>query len=1848
MSEGLDNVRVYIRVRPLSDRELAEGTARKCVNVLQNSSLILDVRPDPKRFTFDYIGDETTSQQELFEVIGKPISVSCLDGYNGTIFAYGQTGAGKTFTIQGTADPSKDLDPAKVELRGLLPRSNEFIFECIEEARQTGVEFSVRCSYLEIYQEQIIDLLSPDSRNLNIREDIKDGVYVEGLIEQTVSNCIETMDLIKTGARNRHVGQTSMNMESSRSHSVFTMLIESRVTEDGLVNFKSSRFHLIDLAGSERQKLTDAAGDRLKEAGMINKSLSALGNVINSLVDISEGRSRHVHYRDSKLTFLLKDSLGGNSKTCIVAAISPAAMHFSETLSTLKFAQRAKLIKNRAVVNEDTSGTVGILKEEVRRLKEEVSRTRQISELTAMQCPKCTGAVVETSSEGSAGRVLQLEKLLEHNLRLRLDTELRLHQEIEQKNSVLQSLQTALSRYEKKVSNDKMVLKFRDSTIARLQANRPLDSTAEVDALREEIQMVRDQLEFNPLAAKLFAENEGLKQEIERLKTEKGSVLRTRLQDNEDFTAKLADTLKESVAAQEQAQDVLQEMLLYRTGEKVPSPLKAKLKEELEQVKSDSELKLEAVQEELLRTLDDKEIEEAKLIKKLALQAKRIEELSVENEQLLRSVRGVSASESVKVDKILQSTVEHSEVALSPLRLAALDVSSSPLKSHLASELCRTPVNIVVDDDVFLTPEQTQRSHAVHTSFILGLSPVHLTEFNECGVSPIRNVTDAQSSPRSLDIVETYSSPLRSLTSEVGVSPATPVREEDEQRHKDREANRAVEDLYHQTEVELCQVKSANLALEGRVEALLREHAGLKSVCAEHEGLAKMKLHEAERRVEEQQGCIKTLQGELDTAAQALDGLQMELSAVRAESHEVRGQYTLLTESLKQETARGSLLAASLKQAEDRSQDIQSSLEELKANKEELLEALKQETARGSSLAAALMQVEAKDELVQETLKRLTADKERLIEALKQETAKTSLLTNSVKQVEASGHGLQEILDELRANKEELIEALTQETAKVSGLSTSLSQAEVKDQGLQGTLKQLTAEQGELLEALRQETAKSSLQAASLKAAEVKDHEMQETLAELKANKESLQDALKQETASISLLSAALKQSESNSQHVQGCIEELTANKDELQAALKEECAKAKLVSAALKQAEADKDSIRSQLQESSEKTAKLQASLLEALEDNQLLVHQLKTSAKAAQDSRDLEVQGLKVKLRAAEEDCADLAESFRVKEKEATRLMTRLSQMEDEVSRVSYQLIEAQSVLRSEKEKRAQVEASKAEQQTQLQRLEEELGSVKGQLAISAKDIDRVGRLEGELAERTEQLVKMTEAFESTKEDLERSKVQGRTQGADCVRLYEEQEKFGEKLKKANELYDKTLMRLEFLSEELMSARRTSEHQQQINSSLAVKNAELQSELASLKEDQAKRSSTMLDVSMESASSIENLKAELMSAREEIKNLREENRAKMDILQSTNKNILTTRVEIDIWKRCIDENSQIIADLRKEVRAKTEELSTLKAEQLQRTDADDAQNEVSYLNYVLQQREKELNELKEKGQLYYAQADEAIEFQRKEIDSLNRKLVTLQTEAVQSQDALQLVQGDRDTLLNEMKRLSAAERIEDVRHLLGQMRDFRSRLYEGTDKARSKGRSNSRDEASYLKGQNLHLAEELKRRTDQVDSLHRQLQEARRGKEGADDLQVRRQVVKQYDEIKALTEGLTRVADFVFSLPIARSNPEETSIVESTIKGISSIYDALQCREAELREKSSELLVKSSKLSILEGELLQRKQRTERPAGPLSANFARDFKNPVSRYHALLDASSIKSSSDIPKEKLKLQARYFEKERS
>ena len=283
----------------------------------------------PKNFSFDAVFAADVTQKHIYDTCAAGVVESVLGGYNGTIFAYGQTGAGKTHTMEGRPDPP--------HLRGIIPNSFQHIFDFVGNADKSQ-HYLVRASYLEIYNEEIRDLLSKDPKNsLELKENLETGVYVKDLTSFVVKNATEIDHVMQAGKKNRSVGATLMNQTSSRSHSIFTIVVECAESDGRGDHIRVGKLNLVDLAGSERQSKTGATGDRLKEATKINLSLAALGNVISALVD---GRSSHIPYRDSKLTRLLQNSLGGNAKTVMCANCGPADYNYDETLSTLRYANR--------------------------------------------------------------------------------------------------------------------------------------------------------------------------------------------------------------------------------------------------------------------------------------------------------------------------------------------------------------------------------------------------------------------------------------------------------------------------------------------------------------------------------------------------------------------------------------------------------------------------------------------------------------------------------------------------------------------------------------------------------------------------------------------------------------------------------------------------------------------------------------------------------------------------------------------------------------------------------------------------------------------------------------------------------------------------------------------------------------------------------------------------------------------------------------------------------------------------------------------------------------------------------------------------------------------------------------------------------------------------------------------------------------------------------------------------------------------------------------------------------------------------------------------------------------------
>ncbi|XP_072416991.1 kinesin-like protein KIF13A isoform X5 [Chiloscyllium punctatum] len=446
-------VKVAVRVRPMNRRELELNT--KCVVEMEENQTVLhpppcpntskaDNRKGPKVFAFDHCFwsmDETNKakyagQEVVFKCLGEGILENAFQGYNACIFAYGQTGSGKSFSMMGSVD-----------VPGLIPRLCGALFGRVSKEESESHTFKVEVSYMEIYNEKVRDLLDPKGsrHTLKVREHKVLGPYVDGLSQLAVT-CFEDIEsLMSEGNKSRTVAATNMNEESSRSHAVFSIILTQTLNDlqSGTSGEKVSKLSLVDLAGSERVSKTGAAGERLKEGSNINKSLTTLGLVISALADQvgGKGKNKFVPYRDSVLTWLLKDNLGGNSKTAMIATISPAGDNYEETLSTLRYADRAKRIVNHAVVNEDPNAKI------IRELREEVEKLKeQLSQAEAMKAPELKEKLEES------------EKLIK-DLTITWEEKLRKTEEIAQeRQKQLESMGISLESSGIKVGDDKCFL----------------------------------------------------------------------------------------------------------------------------------------------------------------------------------------------------------------------------------------------------------------------------------------------------------------------------------------------------------------------------------------------------------------------------------------------------------------------------------------------------------------------------------------------------------------------------------------------------------------------------------------------------------------------------------------------------------------------------------------------------------------------------------------------------------------------------------------------------------------------------------------------------------------------------------------------------------------------------------------------------------------------------------------------------------------------------------------------------------------------------------------------------------------------------------------------------------------------------------------------------------------------------------------------------------------------------------------------------------------------------------------------------------------------------------------------
>lgn len=524
------NVRVFARFRPLNSRERKlrdEGKDPRYFKLTftnKKSVAIIGERQaksgNPLRMTFDGIYDHHFSQAAFFAAVAQTTVDDVLQGYNGTIFAYGQTGSGKTYCMFGPSyqeleksaaskkeavcqdsEGSKIRDKSVEEqfnvLKGIAPRCSEYLFHLIAEGQDIE-EATIKVSALEIYMEIIRDLLNPDNNSLKIREEA-DGTYgVRGLSGEYASSPNDILDMCEDAMRNRTVASTGMNKQSSRSHCVLVITVNMKLT-DGTI--KIGKLNLADLAGSEKVKNTRATGSLLKEATKINQSLSALGNCINALTD---KKRHHIPYRDSKLTFLLKDSLGGNCKTTLIVACSPSATNAEETISTLHFAARAKSITNKATVNKQHS--VEELVKIVASLKKQIAKYKRHGP-SERQPPSNSGDksdlwILRSQHEEQVNQLKEdLSEQVDKNIYLdnNLKTVRNEKDALESKAHDLELIKTELTQ-ENKLQQETIADQTR-------QMQEYEDSLAEKDAI---IKQLRDQLEEEDAMPKDEKKDQGI------------------------------------------------------------------------------------------------------------------------------------------------------------------------------------------------------------------------------------------------------------------------------------------------------------------------------------------------------------------------------------------------------------------------------------------------------------------------------------------------------------------------------------------------------------------------------------------------------------------------------------------------------------------------------------------------------------------------------------------------------------------------------------------------------------------------------------------------------------------------------------------------------------------------------------------------------------------------------------------------------------------------------------------------------------------------------------------------------------------------------------------------------------------------------------------------------------------------------------------------------------------------------------------------------------------------------------------------------------------------------------------
>ncbi|XP_068582457.1 kinesin-like protein KIF15 [Cebidichthys violaceus] len=997
-----DSIKVFVRVRPLTQCSglTTDGDQKLCLTVTSPNTIRLLSKPEPRTFTYDHVADVDTSQDSVFSSVAKNIVESCMNGYNGTIFAYGQTGSGKTFTMLGPSE----LDNFTDELRGVIPRCFEYLFFLINrEVERSGQSksFLCKCSFIEIYNEQIYDLLDTASASLFLRENIKKGLFVEGAVEKFVNSAAEAYQVLSMGWRNRRVASTSMNRESSRSHAVFTMTLESKESVNEVVNIRMSQLNLVDLAGSERQRDTHTEGSRLKEASSINRSLMCLGQVIMALVDVSNGKNRHICYRDSKLTFLLRDSLGGNAKTYIIANVHPGSKCFGETLSTLQFAQRAKLIKNKAVINEDTQGNVRQLQAELKKLKEQL-----VLALTS-QGVDCGRDVAPGGPE--------LLKEIQHDVsyKAKFMASVRLwRKREEEKRTLLEKvaqLEEAWTQKDKFIHSSRMIVRFREDHIYRLEKQLKTgegslsdeESQALIGQLKEEIKILRDQVEHHPKMTRYAAENFSLRQENRQLRCLE-SVVKA-----EEVAVHVAAELEEAFQRAVESERLSETPATPVPVDTVSAAAMERLKAQLLQKQSDLTGALQAFAE--FKEITNKQMSQLKSEKRY---------LDKSNKHLENILEATTAYKNKEVSELNRIHVETIKILTTPTKAYNLRTRLVPLSSP--DHLNGTDNNA---DDIWTEQPPSDMTEMALTEELRQVQEQASraqTQFNE---EELKNSKLSQQ--------------ITKLEEQMAV-----ISQESDRKDELLSSERANRSRDHLKLQEAVHVLQQSLQSEQQAAEVLRsEIRDLRLVLQSSDTeLAAVRNDLRDGQSEKQR--------EMSRLSNSLISTQLQLDKVQLEWEQLLEQHRTLQDSFDQLQAEAKFEAD---QARQQLQDRQQEIDELKAQLTELNNSLQTDQEHTSTLISQLREnKESTSKELVETVEQNTQLRKQVSDQHQQQASKISDLEQNVNSAKETIKGLEQKIEQ---DKDVVLDLIKQ----TRDLRSELSQRDQTVTHLSGDIKDITA-----------------------------------------------------------------------------------------------------------------------------------------------------------------------------------------------------------------------------------------------------------------------------------------------------------------------------------------------------------------------------------------------------------------------------------------------------------------------------------------------------------------------------------------------------------------------------------------------------------------------------------------------------------------------------------------------------------------------------------------------------------------------------------------------------------------------